>query len=77
MLHIPGKFLTGAHPHEQFELDIQGDVVSLRPVGAARPFWQRATLKEREDAFEKWAVTSPPDTPDLPDECLRREGLYD
>ena len=77
MLHIPGKFLTGAHPHGQFESDVQGEVMLLRPAGSTPPFWQQATAQERVEAFEKWAVTSPPDTPDLPEECLRREGLYD
>jgi hypothetical protein len=77
VLHVPGEFLAGAQPHAQFELDVLGEAVLLRPAGAVRPFWQQATPVERAEAFEQWAVMSPPDTPDLPDECLRREGLYD
>jgi hypothetical protein len=77
MLHVPGEFLTGAHPHAQFELDILGEVTLLRPAGASRPFWQLATPIERAEAFEKWAIASPPDTPDVPAESLRREGLYE
>jgi hypothetical protein len=76
-LHVPGELLAGAQPHAQFELDVLGEVMLLRPAGAARPFWQQATPAERAEAFERWAATSPPDTPDLPAESLRREGLYD
>jgi hypothetical protein len=77
MLHIPGKFLTGAQPHAQFELDVLGDIALLRPAGATRPFWQTASGQERAEAFEKWAGAAVPNTPNLPAECLRREGLYD
>ena len=76
VLHVPGEFLADARPHARFELDILGEAVLLRPVGAVRPFWQQATPAERADAFEQWAVMLPPETPDLPAESLRREGLY-
>jgi hypothetical protein len=62
VLHVPGELLAGA---------------PLRPAGAVRPFWRQATPAERAEAFGQWASTSQPDAPDLPDECLRREGLYD
>jgi len=77
VLRVPGELLAGAQPHAQFELDVLGEVMLLRPVGSARPFWQQAAPAERAEAFEQWASASPPDTPDLPAECLRREGLYD
>jgi hypothetical protein len=77
VLRVPGEFLAGAPPHAQFELDVLGEVMLLRPAGGTRPFWQQATPAERAEAFEQWASTSPPDTPDLPAESLRREGLYD
>jgi hypothetical protein len=77
VLHVPGELLAGAQPHAQFELDVLGEVVVLRPVGADRPFWRKATPGERVEAFERWASTSLPDAPDLPAESLRRDGLYD
>jgi hypothetical protein len=77
VLHVPGELLAGAQPHAQFELDVLGEVVVLRPAGADRPFWRQATPGERAEAFERWASRSPPDAPDLPAESLRREGLYD
>ena len=52
VLHVPGEFLADARPHARFELDILGEAVLLRPVGAVRPFWQQATPAERADAFE-------------------------
>jgi hypothetical protein len=76
-LHVPGELLPGAQPHAQFELDVQGEVALIRPAGTKQPFWQRATPAERAEAFAQWASSSAPDTPDLPAECLRREGLYD
>ena len=77
VLHVPGELLAGAQPHAQFELDVLGEVVVLRPAGTDRPFWRQATSRARADAFEQWANTSPPDAPDLPAEALRREGIYD
>jgi hypothetical protein len=77
MLHIPGSFLAGAPPHGQFELEVQGNILTLRPADAASSSQRQATPQERAEAFDKWARTSRPNTPDVPDECLRREGLYD
>jgi hypothetical protein len=77
VLRVPGELLAGAQPHAQFELDVLGEVTVLRPAGTARPFWRQATPLERAEAFQQWANTSPPDTPDLSAESLRREGLYD
>lgn len=76
MLHVPGELLPGAQPHAQFELDVLGEVAVLRLAGAERPFWRLATPRERAEAFEQWAGASPPGTPDLPAESLRREGIY-
>lgn len=77
VLHVPGELLAGAQPHAQFELDVVGEIVVLRPAGAERPFWRQATPGERAEAFEQWASTPLPDAPDLPGESLRREGIYD
>ena len=74
VLRVPGELLGGAQPHAQFELDNLGGVTLLRPAGTDRPFWLQATPAQRAEAFEQWARTSPPETPDLPAECLRREA---
>ncbi|MGD0901058.1 MAG: hypothetical protein ABR915_24775 [Thermoguttaceae bacterium] len=77
VLRVPGELLAGARPHAQFELDVLGDLVLLRPAGTTGALWRQATPIERAEAFERWAATSPPDTPDLPAESLRREGIYE
>ena len=77
MLHVPGELLAGAKPHAQFELEVLGEVVVLRPTGTAQPFWQQATPAERAEAFWQWASTLPHGAPNLPAEALRRESLYD
>ena len=77
VLRVPAELLAGGRPHARFELDVVGDVTLLRPAGDVRPFWERATPAERVEAFERWAATVPPDTPDIPAESLRREGMYD
>jgi hypothetical protein len=77
VLRVPGELLAGAQPHDRFELDVLGAVALLRPAGIEQDFWRQATPDRRAQVFEQWASTSPPDTPDLPAECLRRESLYD
>ena len=77
VLRVPSELLAGAQPHVQFELDVLGEVVVLRRAGAERPFWRQATSGQRAEAFGEWASASPPDTPDLPAEALRREGIYE
>jgi hypothetical protein len=76
-LHVPAEFLAGAQPHSQYELDVSGKVVTLRPAAEERPFWETATIEERIEAFKRWAESAPPDTPDVPSEALRREAMYD
>jgi len=77
VLHVPGEMLPGARPHSRFEVDRVGNVTVLRPAGTARPFWRQATPAERAAAFRRWAQSPRPSAPDLPPDCLRREGIYD
>jgi hypothetical protein len=77
VLHVPGKFLAGAQPHTQYELDLLGEIAVLRPAADKRPFWRQATPDQRAEAFQQWVSTSPPGVPDVPAEALRREALYD
>jgi hypothetical protein len=77
VLHVPGELLARGRPHARFELDVVGDIATLRPVDPERPFWERATPAERAEAFRRWAESMPPDTPDVPSESLRREAMYD
>ncbi len=76
-LRVPAEFLANARPHARYKLDVSGEVVTLRPAAEERPFWETATIEERIKAFEQWARSAPPDTPDVPSEALRREAMYD
>jgi hypothetical protein len=76
-LHLPPELIGGVRPHAKFELEVMGDTLLLRPADRASPFWRHATAQQRAEAFQHWAKASRPAAPDLPDESLRRENLYD
>jgi len=76
-LHLPPELIGGVRPHAKFELEVLGDVLVLRPADKGRPFWQQATSQQRAEAFRHWVESPRPPAPDLPDESLRREHLYD
>jgi hypothetical protein len=76
-LFLPPELTGGVKPHAKFELEILGDILLLRPADKGRPFWQQATPQQRADAFQRWANAPRPPAPDLADESLRCENLYD
>ena len=76
-LHVPPELIGGATPHAKFDLEVVGDVLVLRPIAKGEPFWQRATSQQRAAEFQHWVDSPRPPAPDLTDESLRRERLYD
>ncbi|MGA2035522.1 MAG: hypothetical protein ABSG68_25010 [Thermoguttaceae bacterium] len=76
-LRVPPELIGGAKPHTKFELEVLGDILLLRPADRDRPFWRQATSQQRAEAFKRWAEAPRPSAPDLRDESLRRESLYD
>jgi hypothetical protein len=76
-LRLPPELIGGVRPHAKFELEVLGDILLLRPTDKNRSFWQQATSQQRADAFRHWAKSPRPPAPDLTDESLRRENLYD
>jgi hypothetical protein len=76
-LNLPSELIGSASPHTKFDLAVLGDVVVLRPVEKEQPFWRRATAQQRVEAFRRWADSPSPPAPDISDESLRRENLYD
>ena len=76
-LLLPPELIGGVRPHAKFELEVLGDILLLRPAGNDRPFWRQATSQQRAEAFKRWADAPRPPAPDLTDESLRRENLYD
>ena len=76
-LHLPPELIGGARPHTKFELEVLGDILVLRPADKDQPFWRGATAQQRAEAFQRWADAPRPPAPDLTDESLRRENIYD
>ncbi len=76
-LHLPPDLIGEARPHAKYELEVVGGGLFLRPAEKDRPFWRFATPQQRAEAFRKWANAARPATPNLTDESLRREHLYD
>jgi hypothetical protein len=76
-LHLPPELIGGARPHAKFTLEVLGDTLVLRPADKEQPFWQRATAQQRVEAFQRWTHAPRPPAPDLTDESLRRENIYD
>jgi hypothetical protein len=76
-LRLPPELIGGVRPHAKFELEVLGDILLLRPADRERPFWRQATSQQRVEAFKRWAGAPRPPAPDLTDESLRRENLYE
>jgi hypothetical protein len=76
-LYVPPEVLGDFQPHTPFEVESSGREVILRAVDAGRAFWERSTPAERVKAILEWAEAERPCAPDLSDEMLRRENLYD
>ena len=76
-LHLPAELLGAVRPHAKFELQVLGGNLLLRPVERDALFRRGATPEERTVAFRHWAARPGPPAPDVPDESLRCEDLYD
>lgn len=81
-IYLPAKILEFVRPHTRFIVEVQGDVLMLRPEETAQsekpkqPFWETATPQEQAESFRQWALSFT-EGPGLPDEALRRENMYD
>lgn len=76
-LQIPEEILRAIQPNTRFRVEV-GDEnrLILSPVSSEQPFWATATPQERAERWHQW-VQSHQDGPNLPDEALRRENIYD
>lgn len=83
-LQLPAEILQAIGPNTRFVVELESDRDSaakqyrliLSPVSAELPFWATATPEERAERLMQW-VQSHQDGPNLPDEALRRENIYD
>jgi hypothetical protein len=83
-LQLPTEILQEIQPNTRFVVEVESVRDSegkqyrliLSPVTPEQPFWATATPEERAERFHQW-VQSHKDSPNLPDEALRRENIYD
>jgi len=74
-LHLSSELL-GPTPHARYIIERSGEVIVLRPLTDVSSFWATTSPEERAAAFRQWAV-SHEGGPNLPDEALSRESIYD
>lgn len=75
-LQIPARVIN-AGPHTRFRLEQDGNVLKLIPESSPKG-WKSLTQSVRSRAFQDWAEKLPArNGPEIPDEALRRENLYD
>ena len=83
-LQLPAEILQAIGTNTRFVVEVESVPDSgkkqyrliLSPVPPEQPFWATATPEERVERFHQW-VQSHKDSPNLPDEALRRENIYD
>jgi hypothetical protein len=76
ILQLPAEILQAIQANTRFVIEVESDRLILSPVPPEQPFWATATPEERAERFHQW-VQSHKDGPNLPDEALRRENIYD
>ncbi|MGB5960672.1 MAG: hypothetical protein WBG73_08450 [Coleofasciculaceae cyanobacterium] len=76
ILQLPTEILQAIGTNTRFVIEVKSDRLILSPVPPEQPFWATATPEERAERLMQW-VQSHKDGPNLPDEALRRENIYD
>jgi hypothetical protein len=79
-LYLPPEVLGDEQPHTPYVLEARNGILTLTRLRTQLrqepPFWATATPEERAKDFLEWAL-SHKDGPNLPDDALRRENMYD
>lgn len=87
-ISFPNEMSGTIKPHRQFYVETEGDTIRLVPLSGfqnevselqeeARQLWETQTPEQRLKAMQEWFHSPRPAVPDLPDEALRRESIYD
>ncbi|BAY49748.1 hypothetical protein SAMD00079811_73770 [Scytonema sp. HK-05] len=76
VLHLPSKILEAIKPNTRFVVEVNNGRLILHPQSNPQPFWVTATSEERAEGLMQW-VLSHKEGPNLPDEALRRENIYE
>ena len=75
-LQLPTEILEAIQPNTRFVVQVEENRLILSPVPPEQPFWATATPEEWTERWHQW-VHSHQNGINLPDEALRREGIYD
>jgi hypothetical protein len=75
-LYLPADVLEQVKPHRRFIVEVSNGTLVLRPKTQAKPFWATATPEEWVQSFRQW-VASHKTGPNLPQEALSRESIYE
>lgn len=75
-LYLPSEILEAIKPNKRFVVEINNQTLILYPENTSQPFWATATPEERAEHLMQW-VLSHKQGPNLPDEALRRENIYE
>lgn len=75
-LNCKREILEAIKPNKRFVIEVNNQKLILSPEKTSQPFWATATPKERAEHLMQW-VLSHKKSPNLPDEALRRENIYE
>jgi hypothetical protein len=75
-LHLPTEILELIKPNTRFVLEVSNQTLILHPENKPQPLWATATPEERAEHFLEWA-RSHKGGPNLPDEAMHRDSMYD
>ncbi|MBI2842031.1 MAG: hypothetical protein HYX78_01380 [Armatimonadetes bacterium] len=70
---LPHGVVRQAKPHGRYRVEQEGNTLKLVPVEEEL----QKTAEEHIRSFLDWVNSPRPPVPDLPDEALRRESMYD
>lgn len=76
VLCLPTEILEAIKPNTRFVVEVNNGRLILYPQSKSQPFWATATTEERSERLMQWVLTHK-DGPNLPDEALRRENMYE
>lgn len=76
-LTLPHDVLGDSKPHTQYQVEVSGSTLVLRPLENAEQLWSRTSPEDRAQAFMAWIDESKPSAPALSEEAVNRESFYD
>lgn len=76
IIQLPTEIMTRIKPPARFVIEEEAGEFVLRLEKNKQPFWVTATPEERAADLRQWAL-SHKNGPNLPDEALRRENMYE